>query len=92
MNVEETGNPARGRIKVEEDVHSSVHRTSLSEAIPVVRIRPGRPETRRELQRAARDPNIAVNCLTLARGFEFGEPLLAELPTRDTSHSCPGWC
>ena len=51
-----------------------------------------RPETRRELQRAARDPNIAGNCLDARTqsGFEFGEPLLAELQTRDTSHSCPG--
>jgi len=24
--------------------------------------------------------------------FEFGEPLLAEFPSRDTSHSCPGCC
>ena len=39
----------------------------LSEAIQVARIRSGRPETRRELQCAARDPNIAGNCLTLAR-------------------------
>jgi len=29
---------------------------------------------------------IAGNCLT------HEEPLLAELPYRDTSHSCPGCC
>ena len=49
------------------------------DAIPVARIRPGRPETRRELQHAARDPKIPGNCLTQS-GFEFGEPFLAELP------------
>jgi len=48
-----------------EIVHSSVHQASCSEAILVARIRPGRLETRRELQRAARNPKIAETCMTL---------------------------
>ena len=50
-------------LRWKEDAHSSVHRTSLSEFIPVARIRPVRPETRRELQRAARNTNITGICL-----------------------------
>ena len=59
-------------------MYSSVHRASLSEAT--------------ELQRGARDPQIAGSWkLPDARthsgfqGFEFGEPLIAEFPSRDTT-------
>jgi len=72
-------------------MYSLVHRTSLSEAIQVARIRPGRPETRRELKHAARSKNSwKLPDAHTQSGFEFGEPLLAEFPSRDMSHSCPG--
>lgn len=56
------------RLRWKEDtlqkIHSSVHRTSLSEAILVARIRPGRPETEESCSVL---PEIHGNCLTLAR-------------------------
>jgi len=94
MNVEETGNPARGRIKVEGGC------TLLNPPNFTLKGYSGRKDKTRTTGDQKR---VAACCqrskyswkLPDARtqsGFEFGEPLLAELPTRDTSHSCPGWC